>query len=144
MYKTILVPLDGSERAEAILPHVEGLAQFGKSTLIFMQVMEDVSIDFGGEYALRTDEDYETIEKLAEDYLNHLRDQFFKKDIDAKILVTQGPIVEAIIRAAERENADLIAIASHGRTGLPRVFYGSVAAGILHRVNRPLLLIRSD
>jgi nucleotide-binding universal stress UspA family protein len=51
--------------------------------------------------------------------------------------------VEAIINAAEREDADLIAIASHGRSGLSGVFYGSVAAGVLHRVDRPLLLIRS-
>jgi nucleotide-binding universal stress UspA family protein len=42
-----------------------------------------------------------------------------------------------------QEEADLIAMASHGRSGLSRVFYGSVAAGVLHRVDRPLLLIRS-
>jgi nucleotide-binding universal stress UspA family protein len=51
--------------------------------------------------------------------------------------------VEAIIDAAEREGADLIALASHGRTGLANVFYGSVAAGVLHRIDRPLLLVRS-
>ena len=45
---------------------------------------------------------------------------------------------------AARENADLIAMASHGRTGLGRVFYGSVAAGVLHRADRPLLLIRAQ
>jgi nucleotide-binding universal stress UspA family protein len=54
-----------------------------------------------------------------------------------------GPIVEEIINIADRENVDLIAMASHGRTGLPRAFYGSVAAGILHRIDRPLLLVRS-
>jgi nucleotide-binding universal stress UspA family protein len=52
--------------------------------------------------------------------------------------------VEAIIDTAEREDADLIAIASHGRSGLSQVFYGSVAAGVLHRVERPLLVIRSQ
>ena len=55
-----------------------------------------------------------------------------------------GPVVEAIIKAAEREKTDLMAFAGHGRNGLYRVFYGSVAAGILHRIDRPLLLIRSD
>ena len=58
--------------------------------------------------------------------------------------VAYGPVVEAIIDAAGREGADLIAIASHGRSGLSQVFYGSVAAGVLHRVDRPLLLIRSQ
>jgi nucleotide-binding universal stress UspA family protein len=51
--------------------------------------------------------------------------------------------VEAITKTAELEGADLIAMASHGRTGLSQVFYGSVAAGVLHRANRPLLLVRS-
>ncbi len=56
----------------------------------------------------------------------------------------QGPPVEAIIAMAKEENVDLIALASHGRSGLARVFYGSVAAGILHRADRPLLLIRAS
>ncbi|MGD8262810.1 MAG: universal stress protein [Desulfobacterales bacterium] len=47
-------------------------------------------------------------------------------------------------KAAERENTDLMAFAGHGQNGLYRVFYGSVAAGVLHRIDRPLLLIRSD
>ena len=59
------------------------------------------------------------------------------------ICVANGPIVERIIDVAGGEDADLIAIASHGRTGLSRVFYGSVAAGLLHRIDRPLLIIRS-
>jgi nucleotide-binding universal stress UspA family protein len=52
-------------------------------------------------------------------------------------------VVETIILCAQRESADLIALASHGRGGLAGVFYGSVAAGLLHRVDRPLLIIRS-
>lgn len=57
--------------------------------------------------------------------------------------IAQGPVVETIINVAEKEKADLIAIASHGRTGLSRVFYGSVASGLLHSIDRPLLLVRS-
>ena len=143
MYKTILAPLDGSKRAEAILPHLENLAQSNGSKVIFMQVMEDVRLGFGGAVTFRIKEHYELIKKIAEDYLAGLRSEFHEKGIDAQTLVSHGPIVEAIISAAERENSDLIAIASHGRTGLSRVFYGSVAAGILHRIDRPLLLIRS-
>ena len=57
--------------------------------------------------------------------------------------VSKEMVVKAIIDAAERENADLVAMASHGRSGLSRAFYGSVAAGVLQRIDRPLLLIRS-
>jgi nucleotide-binding universal stress UspA family protein len=81
--------------------------------------------------------------KQAESYLAALRGEFREKGVEARRLVGHGPVVQAIIDAAEREGADLIALASHGRTGLSRVFYGSVAAGVLHRVDRPLLLIRS-
>jgi nucleotide-binding universal stress UspA family protein len=55
-----------------------------------------------------------------------------------------GPVVEAILTTAECEKVDLIAMASHGRTGLAQVFYGSVAAGVLNRIDRPLLLVRSQ
>ena len=143
MYKTILAPLDGSKRAEAILPHLEELAKGNGSKVVFMQVVEPVMIASGAEFVFQPKEEYEVLEKQAEDYLAGLKGEFREKGIDASIFVTQGPIVDAIIRAAERENADLIAIASHGRTGLPRVFYGSVAAGVLHQIDRPLLLIRS-
>jgi len=72
-----------------------------------------------------------------------LQGEFREKGIEARTRIAYGPVVEAILNAAEREGADLIAIASHGRSGLPQVFYGSVAAGVLHRVDRPPLLIRS-
>ena len=143
MYKTILAPLDGSKRAEAILSHLEKLAQSNRSRVIFMQVTEPVLIAAGADFAFQTQEEFEVLEKQAEEYLAGLKGEFREKGIDARSIVTHGPVVEAIIRAAERENADLITIASHGRTGLSRVFYGSVAAGVLHRVDRPLLLIRS-
>ena len=63
--------------------------------------------------------------------------------ITVKTFVETGPVVSVILDVAEREGATLIAMASHGRTGLGRVFYGSVAEGILHKADRPLLLIRA-
>ncbi len=145
MYHTILVPLDGSTRAEAILPHVENLAQRYQARVIFLQVVESV------QYAIGTYMAYPRLEMQnlkqwvaeAETYLAALQGEFRGKGIKALTRVGYSPVVEAIIDAAEREKADLIAMASHGRSGLGRVFYGSVAAGVLHRVDRPLLLIRS-
>jgi nucleotide-binding universal stress UspA family protein len=65
------------------------------------------------------------------------------KNISAKLLIGQGPVVKSIIETASREGADLVAMASHGRGAIQRTFYGSVAAGVLQRIDRPLLLIRS-
>jgi len=76
-------------------------------------------------------------------YLASVQDYFQKKGIEASSVVEHGAVVETIISVAQRENVDMIAIASHGRSGLSRVFYGSVAAGIMQKIDRPLLVIRT-
>jgi nucleotide-binding universal stress UspA family protein len=87
--------------------------------------------------------DLEAEETRAAEYLDGLKGLFQKKGIDTTTHLRYGPVVEEIITAAEKEGADLIAIASHGRGGLSRAFYGSVTAALLQRIDRPLLLIRS-
>lgn len=144
MYKTILVPLDGSKRAEAILSHIEELSTLYHARVIFLQVVEPPPLIVGpeGDIALHQQE-IERWTKQAESYLSALQAEFQEKGIETKKYVINGPVVEAIIKVAEQESADLIALASHGRSGLSQVFYGSIAAGVLHRIDRPLLLIRS-
>ncbi len=145
MYKTMLVPLDGSKRAERILRHVEELAQRYDATVVFLRVVEPVLVraTLEGAYPVLEQQEFERRREEAESYLAARQGEFREKGIEARARVVHGPVVEAIIDAAERERADLIAIASHGRSGLSRVFYGSVAAGVLHRVDRPLLVVRS-
>jgi len=145
MYNSILVPLDGSKRAEAILPHVENLAQRYNAKVTFLQVVEPTPVVVGPEAAYMTLHQHELTErtKQAELYLAARQGEFREKGIETQTRVVYGPVVGAIIDAAEDEDVDLIALASHGRSGLSRVFYGSVAAGVLHRVDRPLLLVRS-
>ena len=138
MYKTILVPLDGSERAEAILPYVQSLAHCYDAKVVFMTVIEPLRID--REFDL---EHYQRRLDEGERYLAARQEEFRQKGIEAETRVGEGPTVATITDVAEHIEADLIAMASHGRTGLARVFYGSVAAGVLHRIDRPLLLIRS-
>jgi len=145
MYKTILVPLDGSKRAEAILPHVKNLSLCFNSKVIFFIVAEpslmleyDEVIDMA-RYLEKCDHQ----RKETEVYLASLQEEFRVKGINVQTRIGHGLVVKAIIDAAERENADLVAMASHGRTGLSRTFYGSVAAGVLQRIDRPLLIIRS-
>ncbi len=147
MYQKILVPFDGSVRAEAVLPHVEELALSFRAEMIILQVVEPVFIytDVQGYVQDQTLEGYrrQALIQQSETYLKTLEGKFEEKNISVKTFVEEGPVVGTIIGVAEREDADLIAMASHGRTGLAHVFYGSVAAGVLHRVDRPLLLIRA-
>ncbi|MFP3852947.1 MAG: universal stress protein [Anaerolineales bacterium] len=143
MYKRILVPLDGSARAEQILPHVEELALRFESEVILLRVIEPDSVytDFAQiQFDLQA---IERKENEAESYLAAKRDELKKMDIPVRVYRKLGDVVLAIIEIARAEEVDLIALASHGRSGLARVFYGSVASALLQRIDRPLLLIRS-
>ena len=152
MYQTILVPLDGSPRAEVILPHVEDIAVRLQSKVILVQVVEPLFQFINPalyETTIQTDVIQESIrdfKKRHESIVAYLADHqasLQKKGVTATTIVEQGPVVETIISVAQRENVDLIAIASHGRTGLSRVFYGSVAAGLMQKIDRPILIVRS-
>lgn len=145
MYKTILVPLDGSHRAEAILPYVEELAHRCQSKVVFLRVVEPAQVlsgsheSYGSVYLAQMQQR----QAEAESYLRALRGEFREKRIEGEGVVEHGPVIEAVCRNARRYEADLIALASHGYTGLARVYYGSVVAGLLQRIDRPLLLIRA-
>jgi nucleotide-binding universal stress UspA family protein len=144
MYNTILVPLDGSKRAEAIMPHVENLAVCFGAKIILLQVVESHVVLIDGVNPLPDIQAHSRHTQAAETYLAGLTGKLNQKGLNVETRIAHGPVVEGIIKTAEHEKADLIAMASHGRTGLAGVFYGSVAAGVLHRVDRPLLLIRAE
>jgi nucleotide-binding universal stress UspA family protein len=145
MYQTILVPLDGSKRAESILAHAEALATKFGAKIVLLQVVEpNVAVITPYDMVPYYDpKEAERQSKEANDYLLAKEGELTKLGITVKTAIESGPVVNAILAVADRENADLIAMASHGRTGMARVFYGSVAAGILHRADRPLLLVRA-
>ena len=144
MYKTILVPLDGSKRAENILKHVEQLAFRYDAKVIFLQVLKPPT---RADYTIPQPEIFERLfdDELreAQRYLDGHKGQFMEKNIKSKSLAVFGSVVKEILRVAEHEKVDLITICSHGRGGLSRLFYGSVAAGVLNRADRPLLVIRA-
>ena len=145
MYEKILVPLDGSKRAEMIRPHVRELASRFQATVILFKV-----IDYNYGYYVKGKSYSSTLEEVvnaklkdSELYLDGVASKLRNRGITCKTLIAHGPVVEKIIEAADTEDADLIAMTSHGWGGLARIFYGSVAAGILNRVDRPLFIVRS-
>ena len=144
MYKKILVPLDGSKRAEMIRPHVIELASRFQATVILLMVVELASDTSIGEKLISIGEKvFNSKLEESKSYLEGVASKLRDKSITFKTMVSNGSAVEKIIEAANNEEVGLIAMTSHGRGGLSRIFYGSVAAGILNRVDRPLFIVRS-
>jgi nucleotide-binding universal stress UspA family protein len=146
MFNVLLVPLDGSKRAERILPYVEYLAFARESKIVLLQVIEpdpNLVSAFGVAAYYNTDLAQLTVNEVKS-YLDTLACELRGKGLAVEPCVQYGPVVQTILDVAEQKKADLIAMASHGRTGVERAFYGSVAAGVLHQADRPLLLIRAD
>ncbi len=145
MYQKVLVPLDGSKRAEAILPYVEGLAKRFNAKVVFLFVEEPpMMLEFDEVIDQKAFQEAISSQKRKfRDYFDNISHQTQEKDIDVEVCYRWGPVVKAIIDTAQAEQADLVAIASHGHGGLSRAFYGSVSAAVLQQIDRPLLLIRS-
>jgi nucleotide-binding universal stress UspA family protein len=145
MYKKILVPLDGSPRAEAILPHAERLARCTGAEIILLRVFK---VDFTHvDYYGHDPEFYDTLRENcildAAAYLARVQESAFE-GLKTTPFIEEGYVVDMIWSVAARENVDLIAMSSHGRSGLSQVIFGSTASGVLRRADRPLLLIRSQ
>ncbi len=147
MYKNILVPLDGSERAEAILPHVIDMAQCNQAAVILLQVIEREVVLVSPYDPLASFEPESLIAQQIEEAERYLAAQcahLQSLGIAAESRVERGPVVETIKEVADELAIDLIAMASHGRSGLARVLFGSVTTGVLQHARQPLLLIRSQ
>lgn len=145
MYQKILVPLDGSERAERVLPHAKALAQRMNAKVVLLQIVNprlELPGEMGASVALHNTE-LERRTTEAREYLKNLEHGLASEGLEVKIRLSYGPVVETIVAVAAEERVDLIAMASHGRGGLSRVFYGSTASGVLQRVDRPLLVVRA-
>ena len=145
MYKKILMPLDGSKRAEAIIPHVENIAARFGAQIIILIVMEP-AVQLERDEVINAErylQDRAQMLKEITSYAMKIIKQLNAKDIAADFLIGKGPVAQAIVKTAANENIDLVAMASHGRSGWSRTFYGSVAAGVLQNIDRPILMIRS-
>ncbi len=150
MYKRILVPLDGSELAECVLPHVETIAKVcGVETVTFVRVAEPVPIPVSADeaYAFSAKE-WQLMETefrtAAENYLNKLvsRVRYDNVNIQSKVL-SGGRAADMIAEYATKNGADLIIIATHGRSGVSRWVWGSVADRILRSACVPVLMVRA-
>jgi nucleotide-binding universal stress UspA family protein len=138
----VLVPLDGSPLAEATLPLVEDLARRtdGHVTLLYVAPVPHGLPPVPDPPAI--DELVRRDAHLAEAYLDEHRRRLTAAGIDAAATIAAGRPAVQILRQAEASGVDLIALATHGRSGLQAWTHGSVTEEVLHTTRTPLLLVR--
>ena len=147
MYQHVLVPLDGSELAECVLPHVKTIAEGCNVVKVtFVRAVEPLHIR-GGLESRFTPEEREELENHAEDnasnYLDQLVMQFKGTSVMAETEVLHGDIVDSIIDFADKNGVDLIILATHGRSGVSRWVWGSVTDRILRAACVPIMMVRA-
>jgi nucleotide-binding universal stress UspA family protein len=160
MYKKILVPLDGSKLAECALPHAEELAKRYEAEEIMLvsatervkrqtrapearelyNLGEDPMIHKGG---LEITVAFGKKEMQAQRYLGRVARTVRAKGFKVRIEVLCWPPAESIASCADRNEADLIVMSSHGRSGASRWAHGSVASKILQLSCVPVLIIKA-
>jgi nucleotide-binding universal stress UspA family protein len=150
MFKRILVCLDGSKLAEQIMPYATEEAIRFQGKLVLLQVVQEpVAFSPGipgeGSVPIQTGVMVEgTKEALdrARDYLEKLAAPLRKRGIQVKTVTIPGQAAEAILDYANTNSINLITIATHGRGGLRRAVFGSVADHVLRESGLPVLVIR--
>ena len=145
----ILATLDGSAEAERVIPHVSALASLKGAETILLMVCEppmipsDRSPDIKPSWEEWRDQLLANCRSQSTRYLSGIQKAFQDQGLNAKIEVTMGKPAEEILNYTERGNIGLISITTHGRSGISRWAYGSVAGKIIYAASVPILIINA-
>lgn len=146
MYKRIMVPLDGSELAECVLPHIEELCRGDQERIVHLVRVAEPFQPYVGDYVINSTE-VERIDRENRASAGRYLEEVTKKLKCDKLMiqkkVLEGRVAEELADYARDQDIDLIIIATHGRSGVSRWVRGSVADRILHFSYVPILMIRA-
>jgi nucleotide-binding universal stress UspA family protein len=141
----ILVPLDGSPVAESVLPMAEALARRFKASLVLFRAITPPAVTGPMPEALAYLPDVvDLLEADAERYLGRIADDLAREGLKASTMVTVESPVSGIVNAASDVKADLVALATHGRSGVARWVMGSTADAVVRRTGLPCLVVRAE
>ena len=146
--ENVLVPLDGSELSLKALEHAEKLALPLGAKVLLLRVgasvapeafgLPELSMALANELTLHQAKNEVTLTT----YLEELAEPLREKGLNVETVVRSGDAASQIVELAESEHVDLVVMSSHGRTGLTRWIYGSVAERVLHNARCSLLVVR--
>lgn len=148
MFNHLLVPLDGSHLAEAALPPALELASKFNSKISLIWVIQPPHLIMtaanGSVYAQLLAEMRQQSEQDAHAYLKAHQGSLRQQGYEVHTQVTEGEnIADALLQVAENLKVDAIVMSTHGRGGLSRWVFGSVADKVLRYAGVPVLLIRA-
>ena len=143
MYRKILVPLDGSRLSETILEHARGVVTGCgvPPDVVLLNVVEPFHVQPFTDGADWVDKMQKEAKKVAGIYLNQVVEKFKKEGITAEALVLKGDPGAVILDYTKKNGVDLIIMCSHGRSGVPRWVFGSVADRISRYSPVPVLVV---
>jgi nucleotide-binding universal stress UspA family protein len=149
MYKKILVPLDGSELAECSLEHAKVIAQgCNVADVVVFRVIEPLSAQtisalaqVGGDLTRKIEEENR---QDAKDYVLKVKNNLKTQGIASQAVTVEGRAADEILSYTEKNNVDLIVMSTHGRSGLPHFFFGSVAEKVSRHSRVPVLLLAPE
>ncbi len=144
-YKHILVPLDSSELAELALEDAFSLAALNQAQVTLLHVVPPIESVLAAEtgHPIFIDQKWDSHKALALRYLKGICGRMQCPDVKVNIAIEMGLAAEHIIEYAQEHPIDLIVMATHGRSGLQRWVYGSVADKVLRGAHVPVLLVRA-
>lgn len=145
MFEKILVCLDGSDLAEEILPYVKEIAQRFESTLVLLEVTMPPSAvveSTTGYYSAPSPAEIERKEEEAQTYLEAIAQMMEKEGLKVEYLTLPGGAGKTIVEYAWESDTGLIALSTHGRSGLKRLAFGSVAEYVLKQSGKPVIIFR--
>jgi nucleotide-binding universal stress UspA family protein len=139
MYKKILVTLDNSPADETILPHVAELARHFGSEILLLHVADGFAARQFNQLKLAESEEIKNDRRYLEKTAEHLRAK--KLAVEIKLAMGSPPV--EILKIAEAEKCDLIAMAGHGHRLLGDLVHGSTINEVRHKTSIPLLILRA-
>ena len=142
MYKRALVPLDGSSIAESIIPFLMQIAGPLDMSVTLLRVLEPMPpiLADGGQPVIV--EDLPLRMRDAEEYLAPLAAMLRAHGVRTSWVIRRGRADQEILAAAQDAGVDLIAMSTHGRSGLGRLLFGSVAEQVLRHADVPVFMMR--
>jgi len=142
MYKRVMVPLDGSPLAEGILPFILQIAGPLDLEVVLVRVVQPIppqALEGTGHVVL---DDVPARLREAREYLAPVAADLRSRGVRVTTEARHGDPVKELVAAARDAGADLIAMTTHGRSGVGRLLFGSVAEAVLRQANVPVLMMR--